>query len=131
MSEKPSSLVHYTSLATLSSILNNAMESGILTFHLSHLYMMNDATFIAVLENLLDSVNDTKRDIETALIDVKRLALSKSRSGVDPTRQEEIVSSLSIGDFDSFELEDCPLSEEELAERKKRRESFDFTQGVD
>lgn len=42
MSEKPSSLVHYTSLATLSSILNNAMESGILTFHLSHLCMMND-----------------------------------------------------------------------------------------
>ena len=93
--------------------------------------MMNDAEFIAVLENLLDSVNDTKREIETAIIDVKSMALSKSRLGVDPSRQEEIVSSLSIGDFDSFELEDCPLSEEELAERKKRRESFDFTQGVE
>ena len=38
----PSSLVHYTSLEVLHSLLQGAIEGGMITLHLSHQRMMND-----------------------------------------------------------------------------------------
>lgn len=87
MSEKPSSLVHYTSLATLSSILNNAMESGILTFHLSHLYMMNDANEgKLILDNYFTESNkktDQKIGFEDYISNNIPFIMSLSRSSND------------------------------------------------
>ena len=84
MNERPSSLVHYTSLSTLYEILYNATRTGKLTFHLSHLLMMNDANEGKLIYNKYfsgsDLKNNRKKDFEIYLSDKDPFVMSLSKT---------------------------------------------------
>ncbi len=92
---------------------------------------MSENELIDALENIMEAESDLRHEIERLNVIVRSHVLSNAKASGDECLQEKIVSSFRIGDFDSFEVDDSPLTKEELAKRKKNRDNFDFTNGVE
>lgn len=92
---------------------------------------MSENELIEALESIMSAESDLRHEIERLNVIVRSHLLSNAKASGDEILQEKIVSSFSIGDFDSFEVEDTPLSKEELDKRRKKREDFDFTNGIE
>lgn len=90
---------------------------------------MNNRELVNALEDIIDTERELREQIEKLNVALRCNAIISSMGSDELKRQEQIVDNIEIGEFDQ-ELNIPTLSQKELEERKKMRESLDFSIGV-
>ena len=90
---------------------------------------MNNRELVNALEDIIDTERELREQIEKLNVALRCNAIISSMGSDELKRQEQIVDNIEIGEFDR-ELNIPTLSQKELEERKKMRESLDFSIGV-
>ena len=90
---------------------------------------MNNRELVNALEDIIDTERELREQIEKLNVALRCNAIISSMGSDELKRQEQIVDNIEIGEFDQ-ELNIPTLSQKELEERKKMRESLDFSIGI-